>query len=402
MTRYLLAEFERSDLKDGSRLPTNKELATRLRVSIPTVQTVLKGLVREGRIQTRKGSGTYLLAASPRKPGTLRIAIAAPLEVNESRDAWLHAISGGMMRAVLQSRRPITLIGLPPDVYGTDATPKKLLGQRASVDGLILFPYSLPPDWYRQVTAAYDRDRKPVVHLNPPSPTATTNFVSPDYFGASHRLAETWVRSGRRRILFLVTQGFQDSVSTRLRYAGLAAGIGLELGRTVTLQAAELSGQGTEENGFEAMRRVLADPESRPDAVLANDLVALGALRALRETGARVPEEVSVVGASGLNLSGRLCPDLTRTQHPLEKLGRQLIEMICQRIEQKGAPLPGIVFPTPFIGGATTRDEENSALGVGSRADHDFGFARSVSGQANPTPLHTVQERQQEEGETHT
>lgn len=46
--QYLLAEFDRPQLKNGSRLPTNKELAQRLNVSLGTVQGVLRQLTREG------------------------------------------------------------------------------------------------------------------------------------------------------------------------------------------------------------------------------------------------------------------------------------------------------------------------------------------------------------------
>jgi DNA-binding LacI/PurR family transcriptional regulator len=58
------------------------------------------------------------------------------------------------------------------------------------------------------------------------------------------------------------------------------------------------------------------------------------------------------------------CPLLTRTRQPFEKLGEELIALACQRIEGDNISLPGRVLPTPFIGGGTTRKEENDLLGI--------------------------------------
>src|ERR1043166_2759635 len=59
---YLLAEFDRPELKHGSRLPTMREIANRLGVSQPTVQGVFRKLADEGRIVTKVGNGSFLVA----------------------------------------------------------------------------------------------------------------------------------------------------------------------------------------------------------------------------------------------------------------------------------------------------------------------------------------------------
>src|ERR1043166_2179765 len=58
---YLLAEFDRPDLKDGVRLPTVRQFASRHKVSPRTVHAVLKRLASDGRIRMQVGSGTYLM-----------------------------------------------------------------------------------------------------------------------------------------------------------------------------------------------------------------------------------------------------------------------------------------------------------------------------------------------------
>ena len=46
----------------------------------------------------------------------------------------------------------------------------------------------------------------------------------------------------------------------------------------------------------------------------------------------------------------------------MELLGREALAMLLERIELKGTSLPGRFVPTPFMGGSTTRPEENALL----------------------------------------
>src|SRR5436190_19389720 len=95
---YLLAEFDRPDLKDGVRLPTIRQFATRLKVSPPTVHAVLQTLAKQGRIRTVGGSGTYLVSL-PQKPAekkpsdNLSIAMSIPLPEGETSQFWCHRIA---------------------------------------------------------------------------------------------------------------------------------------------------------------------------------------------------------------------------------------------------------------------------------------------------------------------
>lgn len=363
--QYLLAEFDRPDLREGSRLPTIRELAARLKVSIFTVQQVFNKLSQQGRIRTEVGNGTFLVSNRTGKHGRLTVAVGIPTPSNTPYEEWHHRIYGGMMNAVASADRSISLHPLPQMPQDSEAMSDRLLSECSQVDGLILFPCVHAGE----IQAAYEREGRFIVHANPPSATATANFVSPDYLGASRQLAETWRQTGRRRVLLLLT-AVRDSVSRRLRIAGVASGLDAELGRAVSLRIVEAGGalepSGHEASGYEAMRQSLREDPARPDAVYCEgDFLAVGALRALREAGLRIPVDVSVAAGTGLNVTETLYPQLTRTQHPLEKMGEGLIAMLLERIRRQGAHVSAVLLPTPFIGGATTRPEENERLQVG-------------------------------------
>jgi DNA-binding LacI/PurR family transcriptional regulator len=100
-----------------------------------------------------------------------------------------------------------------------------------------------------------------------------------------------------------------------------ASGWGLESGQTA---AASLLGRGADFT-----------------AVFAHsDLIALGAIRELRDAGLRVPEDVSVVGYDDLPVAGFVEPALTTVHQPMREVGAQAAGIVLDRIADGAAPAP--------------------------------------------------------------
>ncbi len=88
-----------------------------------------------------------------------------------------------------------------------------------------------------------------------------------------------------------------------------------------------------EESGRQAMQALLALAE-RPTAVfIASDMVAVGALRALREHGLRVPEDMAIAGFDDIATSRYLTPALTTVHVPAFGLGWSAVELLIRIIE---------------------------------------------------------------------
>jgi len=362
---YLLTHFEPPQ-QGESRLPTNKELARLLDVSPGTVQSALRQLAREGRIRSRRGSGTFLVSTRKQPEGHLRIGISIPVERLQDYNGWLHRIGGGMFQAAIGAGA--ILEGVTPTSAGTDRHIAELIAKRDSLHALVVFPYSVSKH-RAQLMEAYEKEGKPIVDVHPPFVGATADFVSTDFFKSSFDLADVLYRCGRRRFLKLTNFAFQHprklyyAVSHNLRQIGWMVGSGADSDPEVSnvlLQA----GVETQEGGYEAIRDYLAAGRPVPDAVYCSgDWLALGALRAFEEAGIAVPEQVSIIGASGLDLSWSPFPNLTRVRHDLEAIGRRAIEMVVDRLNHPGSR-PGVLLPTCFIGGGTTRAQENEGLGI--------------------------------------
>lgn len=68
--------------------------------------------------------------------------------------------------------------------------------------------------------------------------------------------------------------------------------------------------------------------------------MAIGALKALRELGIRVPEEIAVVGIGGIPTGEYVEPPLTTVALPLKTMGEAAAQMLLCRIERGGGSLP--------------------------------------------------------------
>ena len=101
-----------------------------------------------------------------------------------------------------------------------------------------------------------------------------------------------------------------------------------------------------------------------PDAVfVASDAMALGALRALRETNLRVPEDIAITGFDDMPFAARTDPPLTTVRQPIQRMGavaaETLIDLIAHPNEQPRRVIlassnVGDVLLDPFAGSASS------------------------------------------------
>ena len=85
----------------------------------------------------------------------------------------------------------------------------------------------------------------------------------------------------------------------------------------------------------EATREMLRNEKNRPTALIAhNDLAAIGAMRAAKDLGLRVPEDLSVVGVDSTEIGAHLPVALTSVELPDNKMVREAVELLIRRLEE--------------------------------------------------------------------
>lgn len=105
-------------------------------------------------------------------------------------------------------------------------------------------------------------------------------------------------------------------------------------------------------SGYAAGRELAADP-SVTAVFAANDEMALGAMRALRDAGRIVPDDVSVVGFDDMGMSADFQPPLTTIHQYFDRVGTAAVGMLVDQIEHRSQPAPGLV-PTELVERAST------------------------------------------------
>jgi LacI family transcriptional regulator len=86
------------------------------------------------------------------------------------------------------------------------------------------------------------------------------------------------------------------------------------------------------ELGYKVTKKLAAAREPFSALFAFNDISAMGAIRALRESGLQVPENVSVVGFDDIQSAAYQNPSLTTVRQPLHKMGRIAAETVLRRI----------------------------------------------------------------------
>ena len=144
---------------------------------------------------------------------------------------------------------------------------------------------------------------------------------------------------GHRQLAVIKGQAFSSDTEPRWQAIRKAATrFGLHLDKKLV---AQLDGDApTHEPGYYATQRLLAANTPFTALFSFNDVSAIGAVRALREAGLRVPQDVSVVGFDDVQSAAFQNPALTTVRQPLNRMGVLAAEALLRRIAEPGDAPP--------------------------------------------------------------
>ena len=150
--------------------------------------------------------------------------------------------------------------------------------------------------------------------------------------------------AGRKVIAFLgtATSHYPEFFD---RYRGYERAM-MEAG-VATSSALQVDAITTEESGFQAARELRARGVEFDAIVAASDLIAIGALRALQESGIDVPRQVAVVGFDDIPAASLTNPPLTTVMQDTRRAGDLLVETLLRQIA--GDPAANSVIPTRLV-----------------------------------------------------
>ncbi len=326
-----------------------KELAAHLGLSSATVSLVInrspgaKSIphATQERVRVAARELNYrpnLMARSLRQKRSFTIGVVVP-EVSEGYAALVlsgiedYLLQEGYFYFVVSHRHRSDLIEEYPS----------LLQQRA-VEGLIAVDTVL--------TAS---GQIPAVAISGHSEVAGVTNIVLDHNLAAQLALEHLQKSGHSRIALIKGQDFSSDTEIRWRALhGVAQQLGIAINERLTIQ---LDGDSpSPEVGYSITRKLIERREPFTAILAFNDISAIGAIRALRESGRRVPEDVSVIGFDDIQSAAYQNPALTTVRQPLREMGVIAAETLLSRINspRRGQyPKEIMVKPELIVRGST-------------------------------------------------
>jgi LacI family transcriptional regulator len=212
------------------------------------------------------------------------------------------------------------------------------------VDGVILASMLLDDSLMQSLVAS----NLPFVLVGRHPTNPRISYVDVDNVASAKKIVEHLFESGYRRIATIAGPRNMIAGADRLQ------------GYTLALQQREMAidpnliciGDFSENGGYAAMQALLAQ---KPDAVfVASDTMAIGALRAIREAGLRVPQDIAIAGFDGMPFAERTDPPLTTVRQPIHQAGYTAAETLINLITDPDSQPSHIILPTEIIIRAST------------------------------------------------
>ncbi len=359
--QFLRDYFEKRELTGGDRLPSSRAIASQIGISEGTVRNVVSRWEREGKLEARHGSGTYVRKTSGQIE-KFRVGVNTRSDVASegNPDEWFRRIIQSATEYIMEQGPRISFASLYSVHEDIDSLPAKEVEERcAELDGLIL----TFGDVHSPIIIDHCRRLgKPYVMMNTLRYCETVNFVATDTFSAYQRAGAALKACGRKRFALFIYPGADKSPSMAHRVAGLSAGIGNPLGGEITLRMINCGGM-WEKHAVRAISQLLDQEGYLPDAMLfAGDPHAMGAMEELSRRGISVPEQVSVI--SGVDVRSEIADlGISSFSHPTHAIGRRLSSMLIQMLHGRLTELPGCYLPVSIIPRQTTTESENLLFG---------------------------------------
>lgn len=337
------AKNRKPDAVAAKRPVSLKELAAHLGLSTTTLSLVLNGSAvadsipqeTKDRIFDAAREFNYrpnYIARSLRAQRTFTLGVMVP-ELSDGYSAAVlsgvedHLLQEGFFYFVASHRHRPELIEKYPQFF-----------LERSVEGLITVD-----------TPQRRPSPLPVVSVSGHDDTPGVTNIVLNHQRAAELALEHLIDFGHRRIAVIKGQDFSSDTEIRWRSIRDAA-IKFHVPIHSSLVSQLESDSPSPETGYLATKRLLASGESFTALFAFNDISAIGAIRALREAGLNVPEDVSVVGFDDVHAAAFHNPALTTIRQPLRQMGKLAAEHVLKRIANGAAEaFPEMVTVEPEL-----------------------------------------------------
>ena len=183
----------------------------------------------------------------------------------------------------------------------------------------------------------------PLLYVGRPFHPENVSYIDIDNVEASYNAVAHLIRLGYKRIGTIAGPEHSTvGIDRKQGYLKALRDRDLVLDERLIVE-----GDFTEIGGYYAMQKLMP---AKPEAIFAaSDIMAIGAMRAAREAGLNVPDDVAFVGFDDLPLSTAPTPLLTTIRQPIYRFGVTAVEMLIDLINNGTRPLRRIMMSTELV-----------------------------------------------------
>ena len=183
----------------------------------------------------------------------------------------------------------------------------------------------------------------PLVVIGRPFRSDNVSYLDIDNINASYNAVSHLIRLGHKRIGAIT--GPANSTVGIDRKAGFIKALterDVDIDKSLIIE-----GDFTEASGYHAMKQLLP---AKPDAVFAaSDVMAIGAMRAARDAGLGIPDDIAFVGFDDLPIATLSDVQLTTVRQPVVQFGTKAVEVLIDLIENGMHPPRHIIMETELV-----------------------------------------------------
>lgn len=313
----------------GSKLPTVRELADRFRVSRTTVQKALGELSDREIIQRRDRQSSIVTAPSAtnnRNKNQIGVVVGLDPSIHIPL-WWSQQIIHHAQMVLAESGYVLTLFNYmvnKPD-YARQVS-EQMSGMKESLAGMFFFADSNDVGFVE----VFNQADLPWMSVNPVGLDTHYNYVMADQLAAGRLVGRCFAKMGYERVAVV----YDDLVnlSPLEKVTGIYQGYLIEGVSSEKIVSVRTRNMETDA-GYVAMQQFLTNHQPPQGIFATSDTLAVGAMRACQEIGLRIPQDVGVVGSTGLPSSMlQSDPPLTELRQPVEGVGRQLALCLLEMI----------------------------------------------------------------------
>lgn len=185
------------------------------------------------------------------------------------------------------------------------------------------------------------------------------SFVSVDDYKESYKMVDYLCKQGHRRIA-IITANMDDVSIGKLRYDGYVQALmdnGIEIDESLVRCMKDDLESYSMENGYVVTKELLESKVEFTALYALSDSLAIGACKALIEAGKRIPDDYSVAGFDGMDISYYYNPSITTIRQPVDEIAEETIKALFDLINKKATHVHTI-FPAELIVRESTRKLE--------------------------------------------